>query len=137
MNYRIGFKEFFSRQSLDNVYRGRISEQVAAQEMVAQGFGPPSLCFWIRENGAAETDFLYPSKDLIIPIEVKSGKTGKLKSLNQFMENSQHPYAIRVYSGKTRIDRIQLPSGKQYHLYSMPYYLLSRLDDVIERFVLP
>jgi len=135
VNYRIGFKEFFSRQSLDNVYRGRISEQVVAQEMVAQGFAPPSLRFWIREKGAAETDFLYPFKDLIIPIEVKSGKTGKLKSLNQFMENSQHPYAIRVYSGKTRIDRIQLPSGKQYLLCSIPYYLLSRLDDVIERFV--
>ena len=135
VNYRIGFKEFFSRQSLDNVYRGRISEQVVAQEMVAQGFAPPSLRFWIREKGAAETDFLYPFKDLIIPIEVKSGKTGKLKSLNQFMENSHHPYAIRVYSGKTRIDRIQLPSGKQYLLCSIPYYLLSRLDDVIERFV--
>ena len=135
VNYRIGFKEFFSRQSLDNVYRGRISEQVAAQEMVVQGFGPPALRFWIREKGTAETDFLYPFKDLIIPIEVKSGKTGKLKSLNQFMENSQHPYAIRVYSGKTRIDRIELPSGKQYLLCSIPYYKLSRLDDVIERFV--
>ena len=86
-------------------------------------------------KGAAETDFLYPLKDLIIPIEVKSGKTGKLKSLNLFMENSRHPYAIRVYSGKIRIDQIQLPSGKKYHLYSIPYYLLSRLDEVIERFV--
>ena len=116
-------------------YQGRISEQVVAQEIVARAFRHPSLRFWIREKGAAETDFLYPFKDLIIPIEVKSGKTGKLKSLNQFMENSQHPYAIRVYSGKTRIDRIQLPSGKQYLLCSIPYYLLSRLDDVIERFV--
>ena len=51
------------------------------------------------------------------------------------MENSHHPYAVRVYSGKTRIDQIQLPSGKKYLLYSIPYYLLSRLDDVIERFV--
>ena len=52
-----------------------------------------------------------------------------------FESGSQHPYAIRVYSGKTRIDSIQLPSGKQYLLYSMPYYLLSRLEDVLERFV--
>jgi len=135
VNYRIGFKEFFSKKSLDNVYQGKISEQVAAQEIVAQAFQPPSLRFWMREKGAAETDFLYLFKDMIVPIEVKSGKTGKLKSLNLFMENSQHPYAIRVYSGKVRIDQIQLPSGKKYHLYSIPYYLLSRLDDVIERFV--
>ncbi len=136
VNYRIGFKEFFSNKSLDNVYQEKISEQVAAQEIVAQTFRPPSLRFWIREKGAAETDFLYPFKDLIIPVEVKSGKTGKLKSLNMFMENSHHPYAIRVYSGKSRIDQIQLPSGKKYQLCSIPYYMLSKLDDVIEQFVL-
>ena len=72
---------------------------------------------------------------MIIPIEVKRGKRGKLKSLNLFMESSHHSYAIRVYSGKIRIDQMQLSSGKQYYLYSIPYYLLSRLDDVIERFV--
>lgn len=136
VNYRIGFKEFFSKQSLDNVFYGKISEQVTAQEIVAQTSRPPSLRFWIREKGAAETDFLYPFKDMIIPIEVKSGKTGKLKSLHLFMENSHHPFAIRVYSGKSRIDHIPLPSGKKYYLYSIPYYLLSRLDDFIEQFVM-
>ena len=135
VNYRVGFKEFFTRQSLDNVYQGRISEQVVAQEIVAQAFEPPSLRFWIREKGAAETDFLYPFKEMIIPVEVKSGKTGKLKSLNLFMEKGHHPYAIRIYSGKIRVDQVQLPSGKKYHLFSIPYYLLSRLDDVIEWFV--
>jgi predicted AAA+ superfamily ATPase len=135
VNYRIGFKEFFAKGSLDNVYRGRISEQIVAQEIVAQTFRRPSLQFWIREKGAAETDFLYPFKEMVIPIEVKSGKTGKLKSLNLFMEKSHHSCAIRVYSGKLRTDQVALPSGKKYHLCSIPYYLLSRLDDVIESFV--
>jgi len=133
MNYRIGFKAFFTKHALDNVYQGKISEQVTAQEIVAKAFLPPALRFWIREKGAAETDFLYPYRDMVIPIEVKSGKTGKLKSLHQFMEKSHHPYAIRVYSGNPHIDHIHLPSGKKYRLYSIPYYLLSRLDDVIER----
>jgi len=135
VNYRIGFKEFFTKQSLDNIYQGKISEQIVAQEIVAQAFRPPSLRFWIREKGAAEIDFLYPFKDMVIPVEVKSGKTGKLKSLNLFMEHNDHPYAIRIYSGKNRIDKIALPSGKTYYLNSIPYYLLSRLDDVIEWFV--
>ena len=134
VNHRIGFNEFFTQKNLDNIYQGKISEQVVAQEIVAQGFRPPLLRFWIREKGNAETDFLYPFKDMLIPIEVKSGKTGKLKSLNLFMENSHHPYAVRVYSGETRIDRIQLPSGKTYLLYSIPYYLLSRFNDLLERF---
>ncbi|MBW1783707.1 MAG: DUF4143 domain-containing protein, partial [Deltaproteobacteria bacterium] len=135
VNYRIGFKEFFTRQSLDNVYQGKIAEQVVAQEIVAQEFGSPSLRFWIREKGAAETDFLYSFNDMVIPIEVKSGKTGKLKSLNLFMEKSLHPYAVRIYSGNIRVDPVELPSGKKYYLFSIPYYLLSRLDEVMEWFV--
>ena len=133
VNYRIGFKEFFSKHALDTFYQGKISEQIVAQEIVGQTFQAPCLRFWIRTKGAAETDFLYSFQDIIVPIEVKSGKTGKLKSLNLFMENSPHPYAVRVYSGQPRIDQIQLPSGKKYHLYSIPYYLVSRLDDVIKR----
>ena len=135
-NFRIGFKEFFSENtSLDNAYRGKISEQVVAQEIVSQTYSHPSLNFWIRQKGAAETDFLYPFKEFVIPIEVKSGKTGKLKSLHMFMEKSDHPYAVRIYSGKSRIDPIKLPSGKRFYLYSMPYYLLPRFDEAIDQFI--
>jgi hypothetical protein len=135
-NYRIGFKEFFnSKTSLDNVYQGKISEQVVAQEIISQREVYPSLNFWTREKGAAEIDFLYPFKEFVIPIEVKSGKAGKLKSLIQFMEKSNHPYAVRIYSGRSRIDQIKLPSGKFFFLYSMPYYLLSRLDEAIDQFI--
>ena len=135
-NYRIGFKEFFSsKTSLDNVYRGKISEQVVAQEIISQTYTYPSLNFWIRDKGAAEIDFLYPFKEFVIPIEVKIGKAGKLRSLNLFMEKSNHPYAVRIYSGKSRIDQIKLPSGKSFYLYSMPYYLLSRLDEAINQFI--
>lgn len=133
VNYRIGFKKFFSGNSLDNVYRGRIAEQLVAQEIIAQDFQRPALHFWIRQKGTAETDFLYSYNDIIIPIEVKSGKTGKLKSLNLFMDKCSHPYAIRVYGGKLRIDQIELLSGKKYLLQSIPYYLLSELDVIIER----
>jgi predicted AAA+ superfamily ATPase len=135
-NYRIGFKEFFnSKTSLDNVYQGKISEQVVAQEIISQREVYPSLNFWTREKGAAEIDFLYPFKEFVIPIEVKSGKAGKLKSLIQFMEKSNHPYAVRIYSGRSRIDQIKLPSGKFFFLHSMPYYLLSRLDEAIDQFI--
>jgi predicted AAA+ superfamily ATPase len=135
-NYRIGFKEFFnSKTSLDNVYQGKISEQVVAQEIISQREVYPSLNFWTREKGAAEIDFLYPFKEFVIPIEVKSGKAGKLKSLIQFMEKSNHPYAVRIYSGRSRIDQIKLPSGKIFFLHSMPYYLLSRLDEAIDQFI--
>ena len=135
-NYRIGFKEFFnSKTSLDIIYQGKISEQVVAQEIISHSDTYPSLNFWIREQGAAEIDFLYPFKGIVIPIEVKSGKAGKLRSLNLFMKKSNHPYAVRIYSGKSRIDRVNLPSGKIFFLYSMPYYVLPRLDEAINQFI--
>jgi uncharacterized protein len=136
VNFRIGFKEFFSdRQSLSIVYQGRIAEQVVAQEIISKTFHSPSLHFWIKEKGEAEVDFLYPYKDLVIPIEVKSGAFGKLKSLFLFMEKSDHPYAIRVYSGVNRVDRLRLPSGKHFFLHSIPFYLLPRLDEIIDRLI--
>lgn len=135
-NYRIGFKEFFSRkQALDAVYQGRISEQIVAQEIISQSFMSPSLRFWVREKGTAETDLLYPFKEFVIPIEIKSGKAGKLKSLNLFMEKSNHPYAIRIYSGISRVDKIKLVSGKIFYLCSIPYYLLPRIDEIIEQLI--
>ena len=136
MNFRIGLKEFFShKQSLDIAYQGRISEQIVAQEIVSQTHMPPSLNFWVREKGSAEIDFLYNFNGFVIPIEVKSGKSGTLRSLNVFMEKSDHPYAVRIYSGNSRVDSIQLASGKVFYLYSMPYYLLSRLDDALNQFI--
>ena len=134
VNFRIGFKEFFSeRELLSIVYQGRIAEQVVAQEIISKTYQPPSLHFWIKEKGEAEVDFLYPFKDSVIPIEVKSGAFGKLKSLFLFMEKSDHPYAIRVYSGENRVDRLQLPSGKHFFLHSVPFYFLPRLDEIIAR----
>jgi hypothetical protein len=51
------------------------------------------------------------------------------------MEKSNHPYAVRIYSGKSRIDQVKLPSGKRFYLYSMPYYLLPRLEEAIDQFI--
>lgn len=132
VNFRAGLTTFFEQQSLDRVYQGKIAEQVTAQEIAARSFQAPSLQFWIRETGAAETDFIYVFKDMVIPIEVKSGKTGRLKSLNLFMEASPHPYALRVYAGPPRVDTVTTDAGKTYYLGSIPYYFLSRLDDVLE-----
>ncbi|MCP5106407.1 MAG: DUF4143 domain-containing protein, partial [bacterium] len=136
VNFQLGFKEFFTgRKPLNQVYQGRIAEQVVAQEIVSRTYRAPGLHFWIKEKGAAEVDFLYPFRDLIVPIEVKSGPFGKLKSLSLFMEKSEHPYAVRVYSGETRVDRISLPSGKEIYLYSLPFYLLPRLDDALNQLI--
>jgi predicted AAA+ superfamily ATPase len=77
-NYRIGFKEFFNRTtSLDNVYRGKISEPVVAPEIISQTDIYPSLHFWIREKGAAETDFIFIRCPIIYyPTRASRNQTG-------------------------------------------------------------
>jgi hypothetical protein len=63
----------------------------------------------------------------MIPVEVKSGATGALRSLHQYMELSDEHIAIRLYAGERRIDTVHTPSGKCYQLYSLPYYLAGNL----------
>jgi uncharacterized protein len=79
-------------------------------------------------------DFIVPFEDKIIPIEVKSGATGTLKSLHQFMEMAPHNMAVRLYAGELNIHSPTTPSGKQFHLLNLPYYLTSQLDNYLKWF---
>ena len=56
------------------------------------------LYYWQREkNGSqAEVDYLIQKGDKIIPIEVKSGTTGKMQSLHLFINEKQPEYGIRT-----------------------------------------
>ncbi len=64
-------------------------------------------------------------------IEIKSGKQGTLRSLHQFVERSNHPYAIRMYAGKFSIEHHITPSGKPYKLMNLPYFLVSKIEDYL------
>ena len=68
----------------------------------------------------------------LIPIEVKSGKEGTLRSLHQFMEEAPHTLAIRFYSGELSITEAKTPSGKEYKLLNLPYYLGTQLEKYLE-----
>jgi len=67
----------------------------------------------------------------LIPIEVKSGKEGKLKSLHLFMEESPHNLAIRLYAGELSLTKVKTTTGKMYHLLNLPYFLASQLPNYL------
>lgn len=77
----------------------------------------------------AEVDFILPIDGKIIPVEVKAGATGTLKSLLLLMDLLTHPYAIRLYAGKMCIDEIKTPGNKKIYLLNLPYFLGGRLED--------
>jgi hypothetical protein len=93
--------------------------------------------FWVREKAQpnAEVDLLYPYNKLVIPIEIKSGSNGTLKSLHQFIEAADHPYAIRMYAGALKIENAVTPNKKPYLLLNLPYYAGTVLPQYIEWFV--
>lgn len=82
-------------------------------------------CFWIREKkqSSSEVDLVYSMNSKLIPIEVKSGTTGSLKSLHQFVERAPHHYAVRMYAGEYEVINTKTPNGKQYTLMNLKYLL--------------
>jgi len=80
---------------LNMVNKGAITEAFVGQELLAYSRFDikPRLYYWHREarNSSAEIDYLIQKENRIIPIEVKSGAAGRLRSLKYFLEN--HPYS--------------------------------------------
>lgn len=120
---------------LNDLFRGTLAEQIVGQELLAQeSQRKENLSFWYRNQpgSTAEVDYLLPARGKVIPIEVKSGKSGKLKSLFQFMEKAPHPHAVRIYSGLPQQDQTVTPSGKKIQLFSIPFYLTYRIKKLLE-----
>jgi predicted AAA+ superfamily ATPase len=129
--------EMLAMHDLNDAYRGAIIPHLVAQELMSLNANKNSKpVFWVREKNqsSAEVDLLVHCNQMIIPIEIKSGKEGKLKSLHQFIEEASHPYAVRMYAGKFSIERHTTRSGKSYLLMNLPYYLSSKLFDYLNYF---
>ncbi|MBI5447408.1 MAG: ATP-binding protein [Gammaproteobacteria bacterium] len=80
---------------------GHIVEQFVQQEYIAYTaqHSPPELFYWHREakQSNAEVDFLFIKNGKIIPTEVKSGHSGRLKSLKLFLDSHPHsPYGLKI-----------------------------------------
>jgi len=77
--------------------------------------GQPSLYYWAREakNSSAELDYLIQKESAVIPIEVKSGSTGRMKSMRMFMEKYQVRRGIKVS---------QAPYESENQIVSLPLY---------------
>jgi predicted AAA+ superfamily ATPase len=135
LNHFAGIQtQIFGTHDLNNLYQGRISEHIVGQELLGnQEDLLHPLRFWVREKkeSTAEVDYLFPFAGRMIPIEVKSGATGSLRSLHQYMDAADETIAIRLYAEETRIDNIKTPSGKKFQLHSLPYYLAGNLHEYL------
>lgn len=104
---------------------GPVIESFVGQELLAYSnpWGRQELFYWHREARAsnAEVDYIIAIGNAVIPIEVKAGATGRLRSLRMFLDAKQDstPYGIR-FSGQKSSIHDDLHS---YSLYAIPYVL--------------
>jgi len=123
---------------------GGLAEQFTGQQLLS--FLPfyidKQLYYWSREkrNSEAEIDYLLEINNMILPVEVKAGKSGTLKSLHVFMTEKNRQTALRINSGlpsevliKTKVLVNKQLKDVQYHLISIPFYLLN--EKVIKRLI--
>jgi predicted AAA+ superfamily ATPase len=114
------------------VNAGGICEQFVGQHLLygEEAFREPELYFWAREKKTsnAEVDFVITIGRDIVPVEVKAGKTGTLKSLHLFCNEKNTAVALRFNLDVPSIVQSEgtLPTGDRYRyrLLSLPCYLV-------------
>jgi uncharacterized protein len=137
MNYKLGIRtELLKSQDLNNIYRGRIAEQAVGRELLSMySEKQAKVGYWYRDKkgATASLDYVVAFNNSMIPIEVKSGATGTLKSLFQFVDESDVDCCIRIYSGEARVDELETKKGKSFRLLSLPFYFVHRLTEFLQQ----
>lgn len=139
INYKNGIQsELLSLNDISEYYKGYLIPHIFNQEIISiNNISNTKPNFWVRDvsQSSAEVDLVVQYKGLVIPIEIKSGSFGKLKSLHHFMERTKHIYSVRVYGGEFSIQKVKTPNQKEFYLMNLPYYLGTKLYDYLEYFL--
>ncbi len=135
LNYYAGLQDqVLQHKDLHAFYRGLLAEHIVAQELICLDPNTRKKhCFWTREKtqSAAEVDFLLLGGGNVIPVEVKAGKAGTLRSLHQFIDGSMCRHAVRLYAGPLDLQQIRTAAGTPFELLNMPYFLTSQIHKYI------
>jgi uncharacterized protein len=105
----------YLENDLFSTFKGAFCENFVAQELM-QATGK-TLYSWI--SNTAEIEFMFEVDGQVLPIEVKSGRSGKLKSLNVFAKKYLSPY-------RTRISARNFEINQNTAMHNYPLYLSYR-----------
>ncbi len=121
------------------VNNGALAEQIVGQLLrtLFPAYIEPELYYWQREKKGsnAEVDYIIQHEAKLIPIEVKAGTTGGMKSLHLFMGAKKYSLAVRINSGMPSVTEIEVMDSMgtpvEYRLLSIPFYLVSELHRLL------
>jgi predicted AAA+ superfamily ATPase len=121
------------------VNSGAVAEQFAGQHLLHEhdSYLQPELHYWNREKrgSSAEVDYLYAHGPTVVPIEIKAGKAGALKSLQVFAAEKGSQVAVRFNTGMPSQCAVQStvaskPSAR-FQLLSLPLYLVGEIERLL------
>ena len=137
--------DIFNLSSEKLLTKGNMAEQFIAQHLkfINAKTPEPELFYWLhnKRKGAAEIDFIYSYGGEIFPIEVKAGKTGKIKSLWKYIELKDPRYVVKfdLMVRQKRVSRIthKAPSKDSHkeltsNLIGLPLFEVEKLNSYLD-----
>ena len=119
--------------------KGGVAEQFVGQHLrnLSQAYEDPRLFYWQRTEGRqGEIDYIIQHGSQIIPIEVKAGKAGAMKSLHAFMHGKHLKCALRLDANPPSFQEVnvQTTTGDPvtYRLLSLPLYMVESIPAAIQ-----
>lgn len=89
----LSYETIINGNEIYNEFKGLLTEQFVLQELAA--FDKiKSIYYWTNES-LSEVDFVFNYKNLIIPVEAKSGINVRARSLKNFMQEYNTELALR------------------------------------------
>ena len=139
----LGWQTLASQTPTRLVNAGPAAEQFIGQHLQYLLAERPNreLTYWLREGRSnnAEVDYVVEFGGCIVPIEVKAGRAGTLKSLHQFVFENCVPFAIRFHAELPALQTVDAEVRRgheaervRYRLLSLPLYLVERLPRIVD-----
>jgi hypothetical protein len=69
----------------------------------------------------------------VLPVEVKSGASGRLRSLFEFIDRTDAKLAVRVLDNHLSTEKIQTIKGKAFTLLNVPIYATGKVMELVQR----
>ncbi len=131
--------DFEKAEDVMTVNAGAVCEQFVGQHLLYSlpCYQQPEMYYWVREkkNSSAETDYVITEGTSLIPVEVKAGKSGTLKSLHLFLREKHQSLGVRFNAGLPSVldtetalsDGLNIP----YRLLSLPLCMVGQARRLI------
>lgn len=121
-------------EDLNDAWKGALVPHIVTQEILSKNtlaFAQP--VFWVRQKtqSQAELDLLLEFEGNTVPVEIKSGKAGTLRSLHQYIDRSESDYGVRLYAGPYSVEQHTTIAGRPFKLLNLPYYLAYWLEEYV------